>query len=185
MSATPSWLPDLIPIDGEFDSVVEKLYKVFFRDFRSNRPSFQGMQIWWDQKLSEEDRRKYEEGFWHLITKEDQRTGERLISPRRAERIAWCAAIISNHEDPAVRVWKGRKGRKGDRVFLWLHEHDYVVIFKELQMRRGPVMFLLTAYFIDGASSRRWFEKSYRAATTQNGIAAPKDGETSPSTRGG
>lgn len=58
------------------------------------------------------------EAFWHLITRTDDLTGERLFDPRRAERLIWCATIIRNSMDPAVKQRMYSEGTGKIRRYL-------------------------------------------------------------------
>ncbi len=153
----PPWLPGLIDINGQWDETVRRLYAVFDRDIVAGRPRFRGQPVWHDRRLLDDAR---PEGFWHLITKDDRDTGERLLDPRRAERIGWCGAIIANSADPAITVSDYREGNGRIRTYLWLRDSDYVVILERV-VRRGRVVahLLVTSYYLDGSSGRRSMER--------------------------
>lgn len=149
----PAWLPELCETDGVWDEVLCALYAVFRRDFPDDPPMLDGCPVWWDRRVLD----RFEEAFWHLITRENQKTGERLFDPRRAERLAWCRAIIRNCADPAVKRWRYRAGSGQIRVYLWLEAHNYVVV---LEPRRA-VYVLVSAHHIDGDSRRRNLQRKY------------------------
>ncbi|MEK6776343.1 MAG: hypothetical protein AABY87_05615 [bacterium] len=149
----PSWLPEMISVDGEWERLLTGLYAIFERDFKQAKRNFQGRPVWWDRRILPGG--KYEEGFWHLISKDDPGTADRLFDPRRAERLPWCGPTITNSKDPVVTVWDYRESSGRVRTYVWLEPWDYVVILEKRQQRRGLIAFLITAYFVEGASTRR------------------------------
>jgi hypothetical protein len=150
----PGWLPQLINCSGDWHKTLAGLYAVFTRDFTQGQPRFRGRRVWWDRR---KDSDGYEEGFWHLISRSDAQAGDRIPDYRRAERLCWCRPLIEHADEPEVKVWSAdQKGRV--REYLWLPEEDYVVV---LDRRGGEVSFLVTAYCLDGDSSRRKLRRSY------------------------
>lgn len=158
----PIWLPHTVSVNGEWNNVLAFLYGIFEEDFINSSPLFEGRTILWDDRILDG---QYEEGFWHLITKDEytngRATGIRLFDPRRAERLPWCAPTITNSIDPAVKVWKYREGSGRLRTYLWLDQFDYVVVLEIRTQRRGEVAFLFTAYHVDGASTRKKLYNKY------------------------
>lgn len=116
-------------------------------------------QVWYDRLVLLGER--YEECFWHLVTRKDQGSGERLPDFRRAERLPWCIPILHNIQDPAVKSWRYREGNGRMRTYAWLEAGDYVVILEPKMKRIGVVAFLITAYHLDGESMRRSMRKRY------------------------
>jgi len=153
----PAWLPEFCETNGEWDEVVSALYRLFCRDFVESPLNLEGDPIWRDRRITE----KYEEAFWHLITRTDDRTGERLFDPRRAERLSWCAAIIRNSTDPAVKQWQYREGTGKIRRYLWLEAYDYVVVLERRKIGGNFVNFLISAHHVDGESRRRSLKRKY------------------------
>jgi hypothetical protein len=154
----PNWLPEILSLDGDWQEKLLELYAVFDRDFKQADPRFDGIPIWWDRRILDE---KYEEGFWHLISKNDRQTRERLVDYRRAERLPWCGPMINNASDNAVKVWADRSGKKRIRTYVWLEQWDYVIILEKRRHRTSDVFFLITAFYVDGDSTRRHLGKKY------------------------
>lgn len=151
---TPSWLPAMIETDGDWEKVLVRLYHLFEKDFHRDGCSFNEFPIIWDKRKIDSP---YEEGFWHLISKVDNASGDRLIDFPRAKKLSWCKPCITNHQDTTIKVWDIReKGRI--KVYIWLEKWDYVVI---LQKRR-KVAFLVTAFHIFGDSTRKKLRKKFR-----------------------
>lgn len=152
---TPEWLPGFCVTDGEWSAIVAALYQVFQQGIVADPPRLDGCPVWRHRQVCD----GYEEAFWHLITQDDA-SGERLFDPRRAERLAWCAAILRHPDDSAITRWRYRE-RGQIRLYLWLEAHDYVVVLEERDTRRGRVYFLLTAHYLDGESRRRNLWRKY------------------------
>lgn len=159
MTGQPTWLPPIININGEFDQVTERLYSVFRVGIKEARLTLRGLPVWWDRRIVQGS--QYEEAFWHLITRKDLGTEERLLDPRRAERLPWCGPIISNATDGALKTWDYREGREVVRTYVWLEHCDYVVILEKRHLRFGDVFFLVTAYHVDGRNQRRILQNKY------------------------
>jgi hypothetical protein len=156
----PLWLPNHCCVDGEPQQVLTDLYDIFAKDFKSGAIVLMRMRVSWDQRIL--DGGSYEEGFWHIITRRDHSSGERLFDPRRAERLPWCRPTIINAEDPvAVKVWDYSEGRGNVRTYVWLENWDYVVIFQKRCTKKGAVAFLVTAYHIDGSYTRASMKRKY------------------------
>lgn len=154
----PEWLPEIVNVNGEWEEVLRRLYQIFDQDFRKSGCVFEKRQIFWDKRVLEG---RYEEGFWHLITKADEQTGERLLEPRRAERLPWCKPTLTNSKDSAVKVWDYPEGKV--RTYVWLEDWDYVIVLEKRKHRIGEIVFLITAFFVDGESSRRNLRRKYKA----------------------
>jgi hypothetical protein len=133
------------------------LYSVFEADFKRRQLDFRGTRILYDGRILEAP---YEEGFWHLITRTDQGSTERVFDPRRAECLPWFVPILSNCDDAAVKVWVWKDDKRRLRTYLWLEEFDYVII---LQSRGGRVYFIVTACHVDGAGRRKQLQTRYDA----------------------
>ena len=159
MNNPPEWLPGLISTDGEWDKVVSTLYAIFKSDFKEGKPTLKNSYVWWDRRVSEGE--QYEEGFWHLISRDDYKTKERLFDPRRAERLPWCKATIVHYNDSAVLFWDNKISTNKITSYLWLKDNDYIVIFQKRKLRTGTVYFMKTAYYIDGDSKRRSLKRKY------------------------
>lgn len=152
----PDWLPDMISTDGEWNVVLSSLYAIFDRDFKKGKPIFNKIPVWWDQRIEKDN--TFEEGFWHLISRNDQFTNERNFDPRRAERLPWCRPVLTHAHETAVVVGDYQEGRRM-RTYVWLKEHDYVIVLERRQQNIGLVAFLITAYHIDGPSRRKSLER--------------------------
>jgi hypothetical protein len=151
MIQKPVWLPQIVSVNGEWLEILARLYKIFEQDFKHTQLRFQGILVWWDRGILQGG--TYEEGFWHLITKGDPEN--RLFEPRRAERLPWCGPTISHSDDKSVKVWDFRESNRHIRTYIWLHDWDYVIILEKRKHRKGPIAFLVTAFYVEGDSNRR------------------------------
>ena len=158
MSEPPEWLPPVLLLsdcDGDAHRFLSKAYGIFYRDFRISRPKFAGRPVVYDNTMSEGK----EEAFWHIISAEDPMRGERIVDPRRCERIAWVRPILEHPDDPRVSLWRNRRGTHV-RVLLWLETLDYLVVLDEWPNRYA----LITAYCTDYESTRRKLRKDRQGA---------------------
>jgi len=153
------WLPDTLSLDGAWQDAVARLYDVFEKDFVLTVTAFEGREVWFNRRIEEGER--YEEGFWHLVSKDDRITGERLPDFPRAKRLPWCAPLIRNSDDPSVKNWDYEEGSGRIRTYLWLEDADYVVILEKRSHKKKDVAFLVTAYFVGGDSQKRGLRRKY------------------------
>lgn len=158
MNSQPKWLPAIIPISGDWNKVLKQLYQIFDRDFRQTVCCFEGRDVFWDRRKIDSP---YEEGFWHLITKFDYHQNGRLVDPRRAERLPWCRATIVNSAEPEVKVWRYKEGSNRTRAYLWIEDWDYVIVLEERKHGAKAIAFLVTAFHVDGNSTRKNLQKKY------------------------
>jgi hypothetical protein len=156
MTARLPWLPSTVSVDGEYREVLARLYAIFETDIKNARLTLEGRCLWWDRRILTGE--TYEEAFWHLVTRKDKKTGERLHDPRRAERLPWLNPTVRHCGDPEVRTWDYREAGGKVRTYVWLERFDYVILFEKKTMRLGEVAFLVTAYHLDG----EWMRQSLR-----------------------
>lgn len=150
---TPTWLPALNDTDGIWEEVLLRLYSVFQKDFISDGCAYNGLPVTWDRRKIDSP---YEEGFWHLISKVDPVNKERPFDPPRAKKLSWCKPCIENCLDKNVKIWNMKeKGRI--QVYIWLEYFDYVVVLQ----RRNKVAFLVTAFHVGGASTKKKLQTKY------------------------
>lgn len=156
----PGWLPELIDTNGSWEEILQRLYVVFTADFVTGRPQYDGLPVWHDRRKLEGD--PHEEGFWHLVTMTDRGSGDRLLDTPRAKRLSWCRATIDNSKPPDVLVFDYEEGNGKIRRYLWVHECDYLVILeKRKQGGHDRAYMLITAFYLDGPSSKRRIQKKY------------------------
>ncbi|MBA7474691.1 hypothetical protein ES707_10045 [subsurface metagenome] len=153
MTLEIDWLPPILTLSGTWEEIVSSLYAIFEKGFKQAKPKFQHYVVWWDQRVL--SGQCYEEGFWHLISRDDKSIGERLPDFRRAERLPWCAPAIMNSDDSAVKVWDYREGSGQLRTYLWLEAGDYCIILEKLKRRTQLAAMLVTAFHVDSPSQKR------------------------------
>lgn len=145
MNNLPSFLPEMLNLDGGWESVLEKLYTVFKKDFIDNNVFYNNSKIIYDKRKIEGDK---EEGFWHLITKEDEKLG-RIPDYDRAKRLPWDKPTIENHSDPVIKSWDYLEGSGKIRIYLWLENYDYVIILQKNAGRGKHLIVLITAFYVE------------------------------------
>lgn len=154
------WLPREEKTDGDWLNEVEpRLYSVFEQDFK-REPVFLGeMIVHYDRRILSDY--KYEEGFYHIISRKNSISGEREPEFSRARKIRWCRSLIDNSTSDEVLCWNYRDDRGRLRRYLWLRECDYVAIFELRPGRKTTIANLVTAYCVDGPRTRTQLEQRY------------------------
>ena len=155
----PAWLPELVSVDGEWDEILPKLYRIFSNDFIKIKTMLEQRPVWWDRRVLDDG--GMPEGFWHLISKLEEKTGKRLFDPRRAERIPWCSPTINHCNDLQIKMWDYLEFSGRRRTYLWLETWDYVIILEKRKHQMGEIAFLITAYFVDGKHSRNRLKEKF------------------------
>lgn len=164
-SSSPDWLPNSISFEGDWDSFVRTLYAIFEADFKHGNPRYQNRPIWYDRRIEAGDQYKFEEGFWHLVTRDEwvwnpatrRKEKDRLPELERAARLPWAKPTIDNDSMPEVLTWDFKQDtRRGMviRSYVWLKEHDFVVILERQEKRRGDVFMLITSFHVDYEGKR-------------------------------
>ncbi len=169
----PDWLPEIIPFQGDWNSFVRVLYAVFSADFKTGAPRFRSRPLWHDRRVDRDCPYQYEEGFWHLVTRNQWiynretrcKEKERLPELDRAARLPWARPITQNENSQDLLVWEfeeeTQRHGKAIRVYLWLKASGYVVILERQTKRMGEVYLLITSFLIDHESKRRDLESRY------------------------
>jgi hypothetical protein len=167
----PGWLPAAIPFTGNWQEFVTALYAVFTQDFRQQWPRFRTCPVWHDRRVLADGDGK-EEGFWHLITRDQwvrnhrtrQNEKERLPELERAGKLPWARPIIEHESDPCVQVWDFDEATKRGnklRTYVWLKDWDYVVILERQAKDKGDIFMLITSFHLDHAGKRHDLESRY------------------------
>ena len=158
MAEIPDFLPPIIDLRGSWEEILERLYAVFCRDFKTGAIYHRGMRIIYDNRILPDGCKKAE-GFWHIVSRKDRDSGERLIDYRRAERLPWARPTMESPERNEIRVFDYDHGTKdiGVRRYIWLAEYDYVLILQ----KKKKAMFWITAYYVDSERVRRDLSKRY------------------------
>jgi hypothetical protein len=164
MSSTPDWLPPLVPFrdfGGDWGAYLEAVYAWFRRDFLDSRPIFQGRRL----RLKRHPMAYGKEAtFWHLI-QQGEIEEDRRPDLRRCERIRWPRPIIEHDTDPALKVWRNRRGRE-ERVCLWLVWESYLVILAD----RGDYLLPWTAYPVEQPHRQQKLLREYEEYRRERGL---------------
>lgn len=145
MSDSPSFFPPLLDLDGEWNTILERLYSVFERDFKESQAYHRGIKVIYNGTIKEDGLGK-EEGFWHAVSRDDKSTGSRLIDYPRAKRLPWAKPLMESPEIPEIKVWQYQEGTEdqGYRTYIWLKDYDYVLILQ----RKKYVFYWVTAFHV-------------------------------------
>ncbi len=155
MTTMPSWLPPMLSVNPWTEDTFENLYEIFTRDFKTSQPIYDGQVVWFFPET--EDGK--EVIFWHLTTRDDNETGDRLPDCRRSERLPWARPMLDNPGAPEVLAWDYLEGDKTIKTYVWLKDYDYLVLMKKYPDGRRR---LITAHCIDYPHKRKNLEKKYK-----------------------
>ncbi|MEW6409720.1 MAG: hypothetical protein AB1488_06365 [Nitrospirota bacterium] len=146
MSDVPSFLPPMLNLDGNWDTVLSRLYAVFIRDFKESQTYHRGIKVIYDGTVKADGLGK-EEGFWHVVSQFDNNTGERIIDYPRAKRLPWAKPLMESSERAEIKVWQYREGTadKGLRTYIWLEGYNYAIILQ----RKKNVFYWVTAFYVE------------------------------------
>ena len=145
MSCLPHFLPAILDLNGTWEAILSKLYNIFKKDFVDTKVYFSNLRVIFDTRKLDNSK---EEGFWHLITKEDRTLG-RLPDYKRAKRLPWAKPTIENHDELEVKVWDYLEGNGRVRIYLWLENYDYAIILERCRGRRKQLVILVTAFYVE------------------------------------
>lgn len=154
MLSTPYWLPPRCNTNGLWDDIVKRLYEIFQNDFVIHSCYYDFYKIIYDTRKIDSI---YEEGFWHLISKEDYLLRKRIPDFPRAQKLPWCKPCIENINDQLIQKWDYSEANGRIRTYIWLKNFDYVVIIE----KRRNAAFLVTAFHVSGESTRKRLNEKY------------------------
>lgn len=146
MSEAPSFLPPLLNLDGEWNSILLRLYLVFEKDFKESQTYHRGIRILYNAAIKPDGLGK-EEGFWHVVSRLDVNSGVRFIDYPRAKRLPWAKPLMESPDSPEIKVWRYREGTadKGLRTYIWLEKYKYAIVLQ----RGKDVFYWVTAFYVD------------------------------------
>lgn len=74
----------------------------------------------------------------------------------------WCPlAHVKDLSRASRLVFEYEEGTGKVRTYLWGHTFDYVVVLEKISRREKAAYMLITAFHVDGDSSRRRLRKKY------------------------
>ncbi|MBW1854523.1 MAG: hypothetical protein JRJ00_07560 [Deltaproteobacteria bacterium] len=154
MCDVPSFLPPMLNLDGEWNEILSLLYNVFAKDFKDTKTYHRGTRVIYNGTI-EPDGLDKEEGFWHMISKKDKISGDRLIDYPRAKRLSWAKPLMQSPKRQEIKFWQYREGTadKGVRTYIWLEDYNYALILQ----RKKNVFYWITAFYVDS-----WKQKDLR-----------------------
>lgn len=158
MSPLPSWLPIMFNVNPWTSDTFEDLYTIFRTDFIIYPVNYKGYNVWFYQDM--EDGKEII--FWHLTTRLDTTTGDRLPDLPRCERLPWARPIISNCNNQEILSWDYIEGDGTIHTYVWLNNHDYVVVMKKYADDRRR---LITAFWVEYPNTKRKLLKKFKQRT--------------------
>lgn len=150
----PEWLPEMFPVNPWTEQTYDLLYKIFERDFKETQPCYRGQTIWF---FPEKEAGK-ELIFWHLTSRKDKNSGDRLPDLRRSERLPWAKPMLDNCDKPEILDWDYEEDDGDIHTYVWLKYYDYLMILKKYRDGRRR---LVTSYWIEYDNFKRKLGKKY------------------------
>lgn len=156
------WLPSLVLFEsfsGNWDCYSEEIYRHFFSDFVSTKPSWPNKRVGLKRHPQFDGR---EATFWHMIS-EGNIEVDRTPDIRRCERIKWPKPTMESFDDvkptegSRIRWWRNKRGTN-TRVVLSLDDFSYVMIVDERENFVLPWTHYVVKYDHQRAKLRREFE---------------------------
>jgi len=151
MIQKPDWLPEMLLLNPWTENI---LYEVFQNDFIHSQPRYRSYIVW----IFPEKTDGKETVFWHLITREDIKTRKRLPDVMRSARLPWVRPLIEHPDESEIIDWDYLEGSGNIHTYVWLKEHDFVVIMKKYKDGRRR---LVTAHYIDYPNKKRKLASKY------------------------
>jgi len=156
------WLPELLVINdfwGALNDNIEYVYSIFIEDFVNNKLYYDGIGLGLKRHPLKEGK---EATFWHLITK-GEKEDEREMDEERCIRIRWPRPIITNNNDPKVKVWENVRRRNEKRIILWIEDVEYLVVLAKRRNLKNGKEYILpwTAYPVTESHYKRKLQKEY------------------------
>lgn len=155
------FLPEKSYLDGSFDVIYEKLYRIFEADLIDKPLHYKGRRVQFDKRKIDSP---YEEGFWHITTRGKT---ERIPDYKRAKRIAWLRPLIEHSNDRRLYKWieddTDRRGYRTEKTHIWYREGKYLVVISDTPDRPRDY-FLVTAFYVTGSRNEEYYLKRYNKA---------------------
>jgi hypothetical protein len=146
MNDSPSFLPPTLDLGGDWDTILSRLYAVFEKDFKKSQTYHRGIKVIYNGTIKADGLGK-EEGFWHVVSRFDENTGERLIDYPRAKRLPWAKPLMESPKRSEIKVWQCQEGTadKGLRTYMWLEDYNYTLILQQ----KKKVFYWVTAFYVE------------------------------------
>ena len=158
MCDLPTFLPPMLNLNGEWNHILSLLYNVFIKDFKDTKTYHRGIRVIYNGTV-EADGLGKEEGFWHMISRRDKNSGDRLIDYPRASRLPWAKPLMESPERAEIKVWQYREGTadRGVRTYIWLEDYNYVLILQ----RKKNIYYWVTAFYVDVSGKKNDLQRKY------------------------
>jgi len=154
MIQKPDWLPEMLILYPWTKDAYDILYEKFQSDFILSQPHYRGFVVW----IFPEKKDGKETIFWHLITRNDRRTGKRLPDVQRSARLPWVRPMIECPDETEIVDWDYLEGDGDIHTYIWLKEYNFVVIMKKYKDGRRR---LITAHYIDYSNKKKKLASKY------------------------
>lgn len=160
----PDWLPRELNLNNSsLQEDYRFLHEIFVRDF-SNLDDIlvDGKGVYIDRG-KDSFYPEYERGFIHFVTRANG--DERPIDYERAKKLNWVLPVLKHYTEPEVKAFWS-VGPKGECLYLWLEDYDFLIILKEWKSNKNrSTRIVVTSYNVDGSYRRvlkKRFENSHK-----------------------
>lgn len=124
-------MPNKLDLDGTYNELIEKLYGIFCKDIKQKDFKYKGVNVEFDRRFVDS---RYEEGFWHLITRNDK-GDNRLVDFKRAKRLTWLRPLIEHCDDSEILQWcskeHDKRGNRVEKTYIWYKDGQYLIILEK------------------------------------------------------
>jgi hypothetical protein len=148
----------MAPVNPWTNETFEILYAIFTHDFKDSQPLYGGRAVWFFPDMEEGK----EVVFWHMTSRDDEDTGERLPDLRRSARLPWVRPIIENSNQPGILAWDYEEGDRTIKTYVWFKGQDFLVLMKKY---RDGSRRLITSFYVDQPHTRRSLLKKHAKRT--------------------
>ncbi len=109
---------------------LEEIYNNFKATFVDKDFIFEGLKV----KINilpakPKEYSKFNDTFYHLITRDHSVAGMRVFEIHRANRIHWINCILENSKDESIKYYKAKIKEKC-REHFWLFKKDFMVVLE-------------------------------------------------------
>ena len=155
MCDNPYFLKPILSLDMEISEIIPFLYSIFENDFKKNTVCYKNIKVIHNPKI-ELDGQGKEEGFWHVISK-DNNVNNRLIDYPRAKRLHWAKPLMEEGINPEIKIWEYQEGNKDKNIitYIWLENYDYIVILQ----KNKEYFYWISAFYVEKWNKRELYNK--------------------------
>lgn len=144
----PAWLPAVFDLTGNEPNDIVALDQIFQDAFVNKIVNYKGHPV--KTRMSKNDNYPYQDGFWHSVSyRSEVNRRQRYFDTVRAPKLPWLEATILNHTCTTVKCWSFEEGDGTVQDYIWIEQHDFLVILEDRTKKNNPHYFLTTCFHVD------------------------------------